>query len=70
MTTERNDGTHDDTEASLHRLLTGILRRLDTPAREALLHAVDSELHARDARAYASGWQDAVASLTTAPPPQ
>ncbi|WP_460327669.1 hypothetical protein [Streptomyces sp. O3] len=48
----------------LHRLLTSVLNRLDEAAAESVLHAVTAELDARDARAYASGWQDAVRAMS------
>ncbi|MHC0429971.1 hypothetical protein ACX6XY_07260 [Streptomyces sp. O3] len=45
-------------------MLTSVLNRLDEAAAESVLHAVTAELDARDARAYASGWQDAVRAMS------
>ncbi len=54
------DTTRAEAAGELQRLLGGIFRRLDGPAAEQLLLAVRAELDARDARAYAAGWQDAM----------
>lgn len=54
------DTTRTEAAGELQRLLGGILRRLDGSTAERLFLAVRAELDARDARAYASGWQDAM----------
>lgn len=51
--------------AELHTLLANFLRHLDEPSTEAVLRAIRTELNARDARAYASGWQDALSMSST-----
>lgn len=48
--------------AELHTLLAGFLCHLDEGTSEAVLQAIRTELDARDARAYAGGWQDALTS--------
>ncbi|MGD9485030.1 hypothetical protein WDH52_17530 [Streptomyces sp. TRM70308] len=64
MTTQRDDAHEGsaapDAAAELHRVLGSLIQHLQEPAAEQLLHAIRTELDARDARAYASGWQDAM----------
>ncbi|MBW1601331.1 hypothetical protein JJV70_04275 [Streptomyces sp. JJ66] len=69
MTTTRSDESHEESAApqaatELHRLLGSLLQRLPEPAAEELLTAIRAELNARETRAYAHGWQDAMEATT------
>ncbi|MTE19504.1 hypothetical protein F0L17_10275 [Streptomyces sp. TRM43335] len=57
---DHQDTARTEAAGELQRLLGGILRHLDGPTAERLLLAIRVELDARDARAYAAGWQDAM----------
>jgi len=52
----------------LYQLLAHPPRQISGPAAQSFLRAVRTELDAHEARAYASGWQDAVKALRGSPP--
>jgi hypothetical protein len=53
--------------AELHQLLAGLLKRTSGPVAESLVRAIQAELNTREARAYASGWQDAMEAIQDGP---
>lgn len=46
--------------AEPHRLLAALLKPAAGPVQDPLIRAVRAEIDAREARAYASGWRDAL----------